>query len=55
VAQKLDEKAAVINGLLSQAGQMKSELEIQGDANALATAQDWFEAEKDKVEIKYGV
>lgn len=53
--QKADEKSRIIQGLLSQSIQMKAGLEIQGDSSALKKSQDWYNAEVQKVEIKYGV
>lgn len=52
--QKTDEKARIIQGLLAQSIQMKAGLEIQNDSEALQKSQAWYNAEVQKVEIKYG-
>lgn len=54
LAQKAEEKARIISGLLAQSIQMKTGLEIQGDSAALQKSQDWYNAEVSKVEEKYG-
>ena len=53
-AQKAEEKARVIQGLQHQAVQMRMGLEIQNDSGALKKSQDWYKAEVEKVEVKYG-
>ena len=53
VAEKEKELNQKIDSLLSQSITMRSSLEIQGDAEALKKAQEWYEAEKIKVESIY--
>lgn len=53
-SEKKAEKESIISGLVKQAADMKSQLEISGDKNALKTAQDWYNAEVVKVEAIYG-
>lgn len=50
---KADELAMVKENLISQAVNMRSKLEIQGDADALVKSQDWLKAENNKAEEKY--
>ena len=52
-AQKAEEKARKIEGLLLQSIQMKAGLEIQGDKDALKKSQDWYNAEVSKIEALY--
>lgn len=53
-AQKEAEKTNLISGLASRANAMRGELEIQGDAAALKKSQEWYKAEVEKVQIRYG-
>lgn len=53
-AQKEAEKTAIISGLASRANAMRGELEIQGDSKALVKSQDWYKAEVEKVNLRYG-
>lgn len=50
---KEKEKNQVIAGLKSQAAQLKSEYEIEGDAEALTKAQAWYQEQVQVVELKY--
>ena len=52
-AQKAEEKARKIEGLLLQSIQMKAGLEIKGDQDALKKSQDWYNAEVSKIEALY--
>ena len=54
LAQKEAEKTAIISGLASRANAMRGELEIQGDSKALVKSQDWYKAEVEKVNLRYG-
>lgn len=47
------EKNTMIEAALRQSVQMKSELEIQGDPDALQIAQDWYNAEVLLIEERY--
>jgi len=51
--QKLEEKAVEIQRILSLAGQMRSELEILNDPDALTKAQDFYTAESAIIQQKY--
>ncbi len=51
--EKTAELANAIQVLAGRAAMMRSELEIQGDPDALKKSQDWYEAEKVIVEAKY--
>jgi hypothetical protein len=51
--QKAEEKALKLSDLITQAAQMKSELEVQGESNALQISQDWLAAESDKLDLIY--
>lgn len=51
--QKSEEKVAVIANLKTQAVQMRMGLEIQNDSEALKKSQAWYNAEVEKVEVKY--
>jgi len=51
--QKLEEKAVEIRRILSLAGQMRSELEILNDPDALTKAQDFYATESAIIEQKY--
>jgi hypothetical protein len=51
--QKEAEKTAAIASVLAQAGQMKTELEIQGDPDALAKSQAWYSEQVALIEAKY--
>lgn len=42
-------------GLLAQASQMRSGLEIEGDKNALKKSQDFYNKELKKIQNKYGI
>lgn len=53
-AQKEIEKSNLISGLASRANAMRGELEIQGDAAALKKSQEWYKAEVEKVNLRYG-
>jgi hypothetical protein len=52
-ADKAKEKAAVLSGAVKQAGLMKSELEVQGDSQALKKSKDWLADETARIELKY--
>lgn len=47
------EKQGIINSIAAQAAGMRSQLEIQGDSQALEKAQMWYNSEVEKVELKY--
>lgn len=51
--EKTAELENAIQVLAGRAAMMRSELEIQGDPDALQKSQDWYEAEKVIVETKY--
>jgi hypothetical protein len=52
-ADKLKEKGLVLTGAVKQAGLMKSELEVQGDSQALKKSKDWLAEETVRIEGKY--
>ena len=52
-ADKAKEKEQIESGLRAQAVQMRNELEIAGDKDALKKAQDWLAAELAKIDEKY--
>lgn len=52
-ADKSKEKAVVISGAVARAAQMKSELEVQGDSQALKKSKDWLAEETVRIEVKY--
>ncbi len=52
-ADKAEEKIQVISALQQRAGAMNSELSVQGNKSALATAQMWLSEEMKKVELRY--
>ena len=52
--EKEAEKTAAINSLGSQAAFMRSTLEIQGDSKALEKSKEWYNAEVEKINLKYG-
>jgi hypothetical protein len=52
-SDKAKEKESIIASLKTQAVQMRMGLEIQNDSAALQKSQDWYNAEVQKVEIKY--
>lgn len=52
-AQKKIEKDLKIINLITRAGQMKSELEVQGDAEALSKSQNWLSEETAKLDMIY--
>ena len=52
-ADKLNEKTAALQNLVSRANAMRGELEIQGDSKALVKSQDWYKSEVSKIELKY--
>jgi hypothetical protein len=52
-AKRAAEKAAVIGGAVARAAQMKSELEVQGDSQALKKSKDWLAEETVRIEVKY--
>lgn len=51
--EKEAEKIMMLDAALKQSVQMRNELEIQGDPDALQKAQDWYNAEVVKIEEKY--
>jgi len=51
--EKENEKASMIAGALSQSVQMRNELEILDDPDALQKVQDWYGIEVLKIEEKY--
>lgn len=52
--EKEAEKTAAINSLGSQSAFMRSTLEIQGDSKALEKSKEWYNAEVEKINLKYG-
>lgn len=52
--EKEAEKTAATNSLGSQAAFMRSTLEIQGDSKALEKSKEWYNAEVEKINVKYG-
>lgn len=52
-AEKAKELASITDGLAEQAASMRSKLEIQGDADALAKAQAWYKEQVAAAEEKY--
>ena len=52
--EKETEKTAAINSIGSQAAFMRSTLEIQGDSKALEKSKEWYNAEVEKINLKYG-
>lgn len=52
--EKEAEKTAAMQGIITRAALMKSELEIQGDKNPLTKAQKWYEDRISEIELKYG-
>jgi hypothetical protein len=51
--EKEKEKDLRIQGAIVRAGQMKNELEIQGDNKALEKAQSWLAEETEKINLIY--
>ena len=47
------EKQTKLNSLISEAANMRSRFEIQGDSDALKKAQDWYKLESQKVDDLY--
>jgi len=54
VAERAAEREIKYNILLSQAGQMKNELEIIGDPDALIKSQDWLAEKVLELDLIYG-
>jgi hypothetical protein len=53
--ERKTEYEAIKAGLLSQATQMRSGLEIEGDKKALEKSQDWYNQKLNEIKQKYGI
>lgn len=51
---RMKEREKVLSLVLKSAGAMRSDLEIQGDPDALQKSQDWYQAERARLETLYG-